>query len=813
MGQQGVARQIAAEAEVTLEPATIQRAFQRAFGREQPRLFYAPGRVNLIGEHTDYNEGFVLPIAIERGTMVAGLGRPNGKIRVHSLNENETLEFDLNADLPYAKGHWVNYVEGVARSLISRGMSIQGADLLIASNVPVGSGLSSSAALENAVAFALLRLSGYQEIDRVQMALAGQNAEHQYVGTQCGIMDQLVTALGKKDHALLIDCRSLESTPVPINLPEYAVVICDSRVKHALASSAYNQRVAECRRGVRSIQKELPEIHSLRDVDPEMFRSYADLIHDEIVLKRVRHVVFENARTVEAAEALRNGDAGRLGQLMNESHESLKRNYEVSCDELDTLVEIAQGLPGVAGARMTGGGFGGCTVNLVRKDAVPEFVEAVCCQYNEAFGQEPYFYVTTAADGVQEILESETVADEPGYYREPLQETLNQELNSRFAQAFSGDLEALLEFAQLQMPSLVTPERPQVIQARLYADEGASPLPSLAEIRRGEVRLTVSREFGIRLYYRDRQLTTDMQNIPMEYPWFLHDPEDPDDIAGYAARHVGRGSRGESPWPENQWPLIGGVQQGEQNWPHADAAFGPYQLQLAEQAGQAAILLSWSEDGPNPYGVIPRGLFTVLPDQSVLLALQHDNHSTEGLSWAPWFVLGFGMPQEGTIRNPSTILAFPDEQATDPVQETMNKVWNYMSIGGQKIALINPHAKTLNEPFKKLYRDTNWSLIASKGQEYFILTRSIQRHDEQFFPFLEHGRYFIEVEHAGPRVPPGETSTVMVKHDMIPLEIFTAGKLKTFSRETDAFQQEVKQMLASLVDKLGAGQLLSAYRY
>jgi galactokinase len=787
-----------------LEPQRLALQFQQHFAAEQPRFFYAPGRVNLIGEHTDYNEGFVLPIAIGMGTMVVGVSRPDRHICVHSLNENETVAFSLDAQTARPPGHWLNYVEGVARSLEERGYHLRGANLLIESNIPVGSGLSSSAALENATAFALLSLSGESVEDRVRIALAGQQAEHHYVGTQCGVMDQLVTALAQKGEALLIDCRSLATQSIPMHLSDdLALVICDSRVKHTLASSAYNLRVEECKRGMLALQQGLPQIHSLRDVTETLLSQYSPLITDDIILKRVRHVVTENARTLEAAKALQAGDTALLGQLMSASHESLKNDYEVSCPELDTLVEIAQGMPGVIGARMTGGGFGGCTVNLVPQADLSAFIENISNRYQEAFGQQPHIYITQASEGMREII-PET---------DSIQAELNRELNARFDQAFvQKEIAPLIDFAHSQMPPLTTLlEEIDSIEAKLNHEQD-DPLPTLAEIACGALRLTVSREFGIRIYDRGRQLTTDEENIPKDYPWFMHDPDDPEDIAGYATKHVARGSRGESPWPESQWPEIGAVRQGEQNWPHPNAAFGPYRLELVtEIKTKPAILLSVPTINGgsciNAYGVIPRGLFMMPSSSTILMALQHENHSSMSLSWSPWFVLGFAVPKAGTLTNPSTILAFPDVEAPDPIQDKITKVWNYVDIEGVKIALINPHAKTLNEPFKKLYKNVNWSIIAFKGSDSIILTRSILRHDEQFFPFLEHGRHFIEVEHTGPKVPPGQKSTVLVQHDLVPIRTLTQGKLFSFSCEKDQFEQEVRTILGVLVNKAKNGKL------
>jgi galactokinase len=383
---------------------SVSQAFQNRFNTpEAPRLFYAPGRVNLIGEHTDYNNGFVLPIAIEFGTLVAGRLRDVHRLRVFSRNQDECREISLESDPPLVPGDWLNYVIGEARTLIKSGFPIQGADLLIDSNVPVGAGLSSSAALENSVGFALLRLSGVAAPNLQQLALAGQKAEHQYVGTQCGIMDQFITAMGRSDHALLIDCRSLHTTAVPIHLPDWHIVICDSGVKHALASSAYNQRRQECQAGVEQLRQHLPDIQSLRDVNMAQWELFGDKIEDPILKQRIRHVISENVRTLKAAEALRAGDTEMLGRLMAASHRSLQEDYDVSCPELDTLVAISQNLPGVAGARMTGGGFGGCTVNLVHDHHLQQFATEISQQYHDRFDRTPAIYGTRACGGVTEL--------------------------------------------------------------------------------------------------------------------------------------------------------------------------------------------------------------------------------------------------------------------------------------------------------------------------------------------------------------------------------------------------------------------------
>lgn len=381
---------------------SLRQAFRELYGKE-PRLFHAPGRVNLIGEHTDYNEGFVLPIAIDRETVVAGAAREDSRVSVTSLDLNERAAFDLKIPPAHTqRGIWLDYVEGVARALEARGATLVGADLLIRSDVPIGAGLSSSAALEVAVGLALLSLSG-APFRRVTLALAAQAAEHRYVGIKSGIMDQLIATLGRRGSALLIDCRSLETTDIPLDTSRMAIVVCDSRVKHELAASEYNARRAECERGVELLRGVLPEIQALRDVSLEDFEKYQHLL-PEPIRRRCRHVVTENARTLRAAEVLRSGEMDEMGRLMFLSHQSLRDDYEVSCMELDLLVEAARSVEGVAGARMTGGGFGGCTVNLLRRDAFERFDAQVRREYAKVKHDEPIIFMVEASDGAQEIL-------------------------------------------------------------------------------------------------------------------------------------------------------------------------------------------------------------------------------------------------------------------------------------------------------------------------------------------------------------------------------------------------------------------------
>lgn len=375
----------------------------------EPRLFRAPGRVNLIGEHTDYNDGFVLPMAIEHETVVAACARADRRIRVHTLNLNRSAEFDL--DVPHEpkreRGEgWTGYVEGMARSLEHDGARLRGADLLLISDVPVGAGLSSSAALEISIGFALLSLSGV-EIDRTKLALAGQRAEHEFTGARTGIMDQFIAARGRAGHALLIDCRSLEAVPVPLDTERCVIAICDTGVKHSLASSEYNRRREECEQGVRLLAEFLPNLRALRDVSVPEFEEYEARLPD-VIRRRCRHVITENDRTLEAVAALREGRLQMMGELMYASHASLRDDYEVSSRELDVMVEAASEIPGVYGARMTGGGFGGCTVNLVERSAIDNFRQKIASDYARATNREAAIYVSSAAAGASEITKQES---------------------------------------------------------------------------------------------------------------------------------------------------------------------------------------------------------------------------------------------------------------------------------------------------------------------------------------------------------------------------------------------------------------------
>ena len=365
-----------------------------------PRTFCAPGRVNLIGEHTDYNDGFVMPVALDLSVYVTIWPREDRKLQIRTENLGDVYEFDLDGPQPKPRGQWSDYPVGVAVMLERAGHRLRGAFLQIRGEVPFGAGLSSSAAVEVAVACALTGNSNIT-IDRRELALLCQKAENEFVGARVGIMDQFVALFGKAQRALLLDCRSLEFTLLP--LPDtVSIVICNTMVKHALASTAYNERRAQCEEGVKRLAQHLPYVKALRDVTIEELEEYKrDLT--EVVYRRCRHVITENARVLSAAEALEEGDVSRFGELMDESHRSLRDDYEVSAKELNLMVDISRLVQGVFGARMTGGGFGGSTVNLVDVNRVGWFKEIVANEYERITRLKPEIYVCEASNGAEEI--------------------------------------------------------------------------------------------------------------------------------------------------------------------------------------------------------------------------------------------------------------------------------------------------------------------------------------------------------------------------------------------------------------------------
>ena len=378
----------------------LRRRFEAEFG-VQPKVFAAPGRVNLIGEHTDYNDGFVLPCAIGFTTRVAIAPRPDRRLLLVSDGYHDRFEFDLDR-LPHARlGAWCDYVLGVAVVLQQIGPLGHGANVLVHGEVPIGAGLSSSAAVEVASALAFMSMNG-AIFPMPQVARLCQRAENTFVGARVGIMDQFVSCLGKAGHALRLDCRSLdfELVPIPANV---RLVICNTMVKHELAGGEYNRRREECDEGVRELSNWYPGIRALRDVSVEQFEQHAGDL-PVIIRMRCQHVVDENQRVMDASRALAAGDLARFGELMRASHNSLRDLYAVSSEELDIMVEIAEGLPGYWGGRMTGGGFGGCTVNLVTASETDPFVAGIKKRYHDKTGIHPDVYVCAAADGASAEL-------------------------------------------------------------------------------------------------------------------------------------------------------------------------------------------------------------------------------------------------------------------------------------------------------------------------------------------------------------------------------------------------------------------------
>jgi len=366
--------------------------YRRAFNEELSgvKVAKAPGRVNLIGEHTDYNDGFVLPVPIDRHVWIAAKRTEGDVLNMFAADYGEMASSKLD-DIEFDRERlWANYVVGVADVLMRNGHLLGGANLAISGDVPIGAGLSSSAAIEVASVKAFTKLFDL-EIDAVEMAYIGKSAENDFVGVKSGIMDQFVGSLGRKDHALFIDCRTNEFRHIPLD-PDYSIVIVNTMVKRELASSAYNERRMQCEEGVRVLGESLAGVDALRDVTPQDFKEHSDALPD-VIARRCRHVVYENARVIEAVEALEDGDMERFGELMYESHRSLRDDYEVSCEELDVLVEMARELPGTVGARMTGAGFGGCTVNVVEREETRDFIAEIKKMYLDETDLSPEVYL------------------------------------------------------------------------------------------------------------------------------------------------------------------------------------------------------------------------------------------------------------------------------------------------------------------------------------------------------------------------------------------------------------------------------------
>ena len=355
----------------------IHAVFKEVFAGEAT-AFRSPGRINIIGEHTDYNEGFVLPAAIDKSIYVAISKRTDNQINLFAGDFNESFTTETGHIKP-ASIQWPNYILGVVDQLQKQGHAISGFNLVIDGDIPIGAGLSSSAALECAVVFALNEIFELK-LSRMQMVPLAQQAEHVFAGVNCGIMDQFASMFGKKDHAIKLDCRSLTYEYVPINLAGYKIILFNTNVKHNLASSEYNTRRKQCETGVSIIAQNRPAVKSLRDVNMEMLKDYvADV--DPLIFKRCKYVVQENERLLDACDYLKKGDIKSLGAKMFQTHRGLRYDYEVSCKELDFLVDFVKGNEDVAGARMVGGGFGGCTINLIKENAVEELVEAISSAY------------------------------------------------------------------------------------------------------------------------------------------------------------------------------------------------------------------------------------------------------------------------------------------------------------------------------------------------------------------------------------------------------------------------------------------------
>lgn len=364
------------------------------------RAFLAPGRVNLIGEHTDYNEGFVLPAALDLGLVVLLAPRGDGRVVAVSADEGPDDAFDLAEPVRLEGTVWSNFVRGVVGALRERDGGLGGFTVAVASTIPIGAGLSSSAAIEVCVAFALCETFGIA-IPRPDLALMCQRVENRFIGVNCGIMDQFVVANATSGHALFLDCRDLATRHVPVPADDVAIAVCDTTRARTLAGSKYNERRAECESAVEVVRRGNPGVTALRDVTPEMLDEIGPQVPDN-VFRRARHIVSEDMRVLASVEALADGDVATFGRLMNESHISLRDDYEVSCSELDAMVEIAQSVDGVLGSRMTGAGFGGCTVSLVRLEAVDALKRVVADRFPAATGLTPAVYRSTASAGVHE---------------------------------------------------------------------------------------------------------------------------------------------------------------------------------------------------------------------------------------------------------------------------------------------------------------------------------------------------------------------------------------------------------------------------
>ena len=378
--------------------------FKKLYGKADGlRTYFAPGRVNLIGEHTDYNGGHVFPCALTLGTYAVVRNREDNKLRFYSMNfaSQGIISSLLDHLVPDDGSSWTNYPLGVIWAFEKRGFKLtHGLDIAIYGNIPSGSGLSSSASLEVLTGLIIKDTFDFSEVTMPEIALIGQDSENHFCGCNCGIMDQFASAMGKKDHAIFLDTNTLHYEYAPVKLKDEKIVITNSKVKHSLVNSAYNDRRLECETALKELQK-VTSISSLGDLSEIAFEKYKDAITSPIVRKRAKHAVYENQRTIRAVSALKNNNVELFGQLMNASHESLRYDYEVSCEEIDFLVDLAQAMPGVIGSRITGGGFGGCTVSIVKNDTVEHFIDSIGKEYLKRTGHKAEFYVVDIGDGAR----------------------------------------------------------------------------------------------------------------------------------------------------------------------------------------------------------------------------------------------------------------------------------------------------------------------------------------------------------------------------------------------------------------------------
>jgi len=385
-------------------PESVIQSFRQTFGENPALVVRAPGRINLIGEHTDYNEGFVLPAAIDKAIWFAVSPRADDRLHFQALDFRDEFLGELK-NLKKSEKHWPNYLLGTFSELQKNGFQPGGVNVIFGGDIPTGAGLSSSAAVESGLLFALNELFGFS-LPRPELARLAQRAENNFVGMNCGIMDMYASLMGRENHALLLDCRSLETEYFPVNLPDFTFLLCDSGVKHQLMDSEYNTRRRECEEGVEMLKKLFPkkEIRSLRDMSSEMLFSEKNNLR-EVVFRRCKFVIEENERVLSACKALKNNDLNEFGKLLCQSHEGLQHAYEVTCPETDFLVEQTFSDPAVLGARQMGGGFGGCTLNLLHRDAVSDFQEKMQAVYRGKWGRDLKFYPVEITNGVEIVNE------------------------------------------------------------------------------------------------------------------------------------------------------------------------------------------------------------------------------------------------------------------------------------------------------------------------------------------------------------------------------------------------------------------------